>query len=187
MALEGSLRDLSLLDLIQLFQNGRKTGVLSLEHGVEQGEVYVRAGCLIDAALLVGPARQVLATADDAMIRLLQWEDAEFAFQPDPTLARRPARMVHDHAWLILEAGRLRERSLELPPGQAISLDTCFTLSSAPGATGAFRLDLVQWRMLSQVAVSTSARDICSRGGVEPAQALARLAHLLALGLIERQ
>jgi hypothetical protein len=185
MALAGSLRDLSLIDLIQLFQNGRKTGVLWLEDGSEQGAVYVRAGYLIDAALLGGPARQVIASADDAMLRLLQWEDASFTFQPDSSLDRRPARMVHDHRWLILEAGRLREPSREIAPGQIITLDTRFALSQAPGAIGAFRLDLEQWCILSQVAVSPSARDICSRSSVEPEQALASLAQLLALGLIE--
>jgi hypothetical protein len=39
--------------------------------------------------------------------------------------------------------------------------------------------------MLSQVAVSPSAREICARTGVAPDQALASLAQLLALGLVE--
>jgi len=185
MALEGSLRDLSLIDLIQLFWNGRKTGVLWLENGSEQGEVYVRAGCLIDAALLREPARQVIATADDAALRLLQWDDARFTFQPDARVDRRPVRIVHDHAWLILQARQLRERALVAPLGQLITLDTCFALSSLPRATGALRLDLEQWRILSQVAASPSARAICARSGVEPDRALVSLAQLLALGLID--
>lgn len=185
MALEGSLRDLSLIDLIQLFWDGRKTGVLWLWDGSEQGEVYVSAGCLIDAALLREPARQVIATADDAALRLLQWDDARFTFQPDPRVDRRPVRIVHDHAWLILRARQLRERALEAPLGQSITLDTCFALSSVPRANGALRLDLEHWRILSQVAASPSARTICSQSSAEPDRALARLAQLLALGLIE--
>src|SRR3954451_9983337 len=113
MALEGSLHDLSLIDLIQLFRSGLKTGALWLIGSAEQGVVYISAGCLIDAELVHGSARQVIATADDAILRLLQWEDARFTFQPDSKVSRRPVRIVHDHEWLLREAGRLRGYSLQ--------------------------------------------------------------------------
>ena len=186
MALEGSLHDLSLIDLLQTFRSGLKTGVLWLIGGAEQGMVYVRAGYLIDAELVRGPARQVIATADDAVLRLLQWEDATFTFQPDSKVNRRPVRMVHDHEWLMLEARRQREHSLRDAPEQVIALDTCFALARQPGGNaGAFKLDLEQWRILSQVAISPSVREICARTGLAPDQALAGLAQLLALGLVE--
>jgi hypothetical protein len=180
MALEGSLHDLSLIDLIQIFRIGLKTGVLWLIGGAEQGVVYVRA------VLVRGPERQVIASADDAVSRMLQWEDATFTFQPDSKVNRRPVRMIHDHEWLMLEGRRRRARSLQTPPDHVIALDTCFALSRQPGgADGAFKLDLEQWRILSQVAVSPSAREICARTGVAPDQALARLAQLLEIGLVE--
>ena len=186
MALEGSLHDLSLIDLIQLFRIGVKTGVLWLIGGAEQGAVYVRAGCLIDAVLVRGPARQVIATADDALIRLLQWDDARFTFQPDSKVNWHPVRMVHDHEWWLLEARRRNEHAFQVQPEQVITLDTCFALARQPGGTtGAFKLDFAQWRILSQVSVSPSARMICTRSGMAPDQALAGLAQLLALGLVE--
>ena len=172
MALEGSLHDLSLIDLLQTFRSGLKTGVLWLIGGAEQGVVYVHAGYLIDAELVRGPARQ--------------WEDATFTFQPDSKVNRRPVRMVHDHEWLMLEARRQREHSLQDAPEQVIALDTCFVLARQPGGNaGAFKLDLEQWRILSQVAISPSVREICVRTGLAPDQALAGLAQLLALGLVE--
>ena len=58
MALEGSLHDLSLIDLLQIIQIGLKTGVLWLNGGAGHGVVYVRAGSLIDAVLVRGPTRQ---------------------------------------------------------------------------------------------------------------------------------
>jgi hypothetical protein len=186
MALEGSLHDLSLIDLLQTFRIGLKTGVLWLIGGAEQGVVYVRAGCLIDAVLVRGPARQVIATADDAVLRLLQWEDATFTFQTDSKVNRRPVRVVHDHEWLMREGRRRRESALQAASEQAIALDTRFALARPPGgAAGAFKLNLEQWRILSQVAISPSAREICARTGVAPDQALAGLAQLLALGLVE--
>jgi hypothetical protein len=186
MALEGSLHDLSLVDLIQIVQIGLKTGVLWLNGGAEHGVVYVRAGGLIDAVLVRGPTRQVIATADDAMIRLLQWEDATFTFQPDSKVDRHPARMIHDPEWLVQQALRRREGLLPAQSNQAIALDTCFALSSQPGgANGALKIDLEQWHILGQVAVSPSAREICAKTGLTADRALARLAQLLAIGLIE--
>jgi len=185
MALEGSLHDLSLIDLIALFRIGVKTGVLWLIGGAEQGAVYVRAGILIDAVLLRGPARQVIATADAALIHLLQWQDAQFTFQPDSEVARHPTRMVHDHEWLIVEASRQRQHTVQASHEPAITLDTCFVLSTSPGGNGALMLDIAQWRILNQVSISPSARAICARSDVESDQAIAGLARLLALGLVE--
>ena len=186
MALEGSLRDLSLIDLIKLFQIGVKTGVLWLIGGAEQGALYVRAGSLIDAVLMRGPARQVIATADDAVIRLLQWQDARFMFRPDARVHGHPARLVHDHDWLVQEAGRRRENAQPSAPEQAISLATCFALSRSPGGSAvAFTLDLVHWRILSQVPLSPNAGAIAACIGIAPEQALAGLARLLGFGLVE--
>jgi hypothetical protein len=186
MALEGSLHDLSLIDLVQVLQIGLKTGVLWLNGGAEHGVVYVREGSPIDAMLVRGPARQAIATADDAMIRLLQWEDATFTFQPDPMVDRHPIRIVHDHEWLIHEAVRRRWEPLPPQTRQAIGLDTRLALARQPGAVnGAFKLDLQQWRILGQVAVSPSARAICATTGQAADQVLASLAQLLSLGLIE--
>jgi hypothetical protein len=186
MALEGSLHDLSLIDLLELFRIGAKTGVLWLIDGAERGAVYVRAGCLIDAVLLRGPTRQVIATADDAAIRLLQWQDAKFTFLPDSQVHRHPARMAHDHEWLQREARRQGEHAPQAPSDQVIGLDTCFVLARSPGGTsGVFKLGLEQWHILSQVTLSPSARDICARTGMASDQALAGLVQLLGLGLVE--
>ncbi len=186
MTLEGSLHDLSLIDLLQIVRMGAKTGELRLIGGSERGVVYVRAGCLIDAVIERCPERQVIATADDAVIGLLQWQAATFTFQPDPHVNRRTARIVHDHEWLIREGRRQSERALSATPDQVIALDTCFALSRHPaGIVGVLRLDLAQWRILNQVVISPSARTICARTGQSPEQALADLVRLLAIGLVE--
>jgi hypothetical protein len=175
MTLQGSLHDLALADLIQIFRMGSKTGVLRLVGGAERGVVYVCEGRLIDAVLVRGPERQVLATADDALVRLLEWEDAAFTFQADSKVKQRPARMAYDCEGLV---GDRRE--------QQIVLDTRLALSSRPcGADGAIELDLEQWRLLSQAGLRQSVREICARAGLEPEQAIGRLEQLLAIGLLE--
>src|SRR5690349_21149330 len=169
MTLEGSLHDLSLIDLLQLFRIGVKTGVLWLIGGDEQGALYVRAGCLIDAVLVRGPARQVIAIADDAVICLLQWQEAQFTFQSDAQVDRHPERMAHDQDWLVQEARRLRERAAQAASGQAIALDTRFALSRWPsGPARSFKLDLAHWRILCQVTLAPSAGAICAGSGLAP-------------------
>ena len=181
MALEGSLHDLSLVDLIRVFQIGLKTGVLMLVGGAERGVVYVCEGRLIDAVLVRGPERQVIATAEDAVIRLLQWEDAAFTFQPDPKVSRRPPRIARDIGWPLQEGGRRPDRPLD-----RITPDTRLALARLPGgAERAIKLDLEQWRLLSQVAVGNRVRDICAQAGVPPEQAIDRLVELVAIGLVE--
>jgi hypothetical protein len=170
MTLQGSLHDLALADLLQIFRLGSKTGVLRLVGGAERGVVYVCEGRLIDAVLVRGPERQVLATADDALMRLLEWEDATFTFQADPKVKLRPARMAHNREWL---AGNRR------PAEQQLTLDTQLALSST------IELDLEQWLLLSQAGLRRSVREICARAGLEPEQSIVRLAQLLALGLVE--
>src|SRR4051794_12627034 len=96
MALEGCLQDMSLVDLIQIFRMGPKTGVLLLSSGSERGVIYVSAGQLVDAAIVRGPERQVLAVGEEAVLQLLQWEDASFTFRPDPAAGERLTRIVHD-------------------------------------------------------------------------------------------
>ena len=181
MALEGSLHDLSLVDLIRVFRMGLKTGVLMLVGGAERGVVYVCEGRLIDAVLVRGPERQVIATAEEAVARLLQWEDATFTFQPDPKVHRRPPRITNDAGWLPQEGARRRER-----PVQHITLDTRLALARLPGgAERAVRLDLDQWRLLSQVAVGSRVHDICAQAGVPPEQAIDRLVELVTIGLVK--
>jgi hypothetical protein len=181
MALEGSLHDLSLVDLLQAFRMAHKTGVLMLVGGAERGVIYVREGRLIDAVLVRGPERRVIAAAEDAVIRLLQWEDATFTFQPDPKVHQRSPRIVHDGGWLLQEGGRQREN-----PVQRITLDTRLALARLPGgAERAVKLDLDQWRLLSQAAVANTVRDICTQAGVPAEQAIDKLGGLVAIGLIE--
>jgi hypothetical protein len=184
MALQGNLHDLALADLIQLFRMSAKTGMLLLVGGAERGVVYVCEGRLVDAVLVRGPERQVLATADEAVVRLLGWEDATFTFQDDPQVRQRPARMAHDREWLV-GAGRHPENLARRPSQEQITLDTRLALSSRPGVAGAIELDLEQWRLLCQAALRQSVREICARMGMEPEQAIGRLAALVAYGLLE--
>lgn len=185
MALEGSLRDMSLVDLCRIFQIGSKTGSLLLTGGSERGVIYVRDGRLIDATLTRGTERQVIAEGEEAVLLLLQWEDATFTFQPDPTLTDRPARITRDNEWLMLESIRRYGGPVRARDRQRVTLDTRLELAALPSsAESGIDLGLDQWRILSQLTVSQDVRDICKKTGMDPAQAIRVVTELLMIGLV---
>ena len=186
MALEGTLQDMSLSDLIQIFKLGNKTGILMLVANDERGVVYVANGTLVDAGILRGPDRAVIAVHDDAVIHMMQWDDAQFVFRHDPKVTERHQRIKHDGEWLVMEGMRRREDPQKALPYLRLNLETQLQLSPLPsGAESGVSLDVNQWRILSQVASCANLREISEITGLAPAQVLRITAELLAVGLVE--
>jgi len=186
MALEGTLQDMSLPDLFQVFRMGPKTGVLLLVSGAERGVVYVADGRPVDAAVLHGVERSLIAGQDEAVIRMLLWEDASFTFRHDPAIRERPARIARDAEWLVMEGMRRRDDPARALPYHRIGLDTQLQLSPLPSsAESGVSLDVNQWRILSQVSSCPDLRTICEATGIAPEQAKRIVAELLAIGLVE--
>lgn len=188
MALEGTFEDMSLEDLFQIFRSGSKSGVLLLSTAPERAVIYVHAGRLVDAVLVRGPERRIAATGEEAVLQALQWDAARFVFRHDLAVAERPVRIGHDSEWLVLEGLRRRSNPRRLLPHQQITLDSHLELAALPnGAESGVNLDLNQWRILSQVAVSQNLREICEHTGIAPDQAVRTVTELIAIGLIDVQ
>lgn len=186
MALEGTLQDMSLPDLFQVFRMGPKTGVLLLVGGPERGVIYVADGRPVDAAVVRGGERTVVCTHDDAVIHMLLWEDASFTFRHDPAIRERAVRIAHDSEWLVMEGMRRRDDPARALPYHRITLETQLQLSPLPSsAESGVSLDVNQWRILSQVSSCPSLRLICEATGIAPEQATRIVAELLAIGLVE--
>lgn len=186
MALEGTLQDMSLSDLFQVFRMGPKTGVLLLTSGDERGVIYVAEGRLVDAVIVHGIGRTLLAGQDEAVIRMMLWDDASFTFSHSPNVRERPARMAHDSEWLVMEGMRRRDDPARALPYHTITLDTQLRLSPLPSsAESGVSLDVNQWRILSQVSSAPNLRTICDATGIAPDQAIRTVAELLSIGLVE--
>jgi len=186
MALEGSLQDMPLVDLIQVFRMGPKTGILLLVGGPERGVIYVAEGRMIDAAVVRGPERQIIAAGEEAVLYLLQWEDATFSFRADAAVARRPVRITQDHEPLVLEGLRRRTAPLHTQPHLSITLDTRVELAAlSTSAESGVHLDLDQWRMLSQVSASSNLREVSEKTGISPERTLRIASELVAIGLLD--
>jgi len=186
MALEGTLQDMSLSDLFQIFRLGPKSGVLILTRDADRGIIYVNQGQLIDAFIVRGAERMVVATRDEAILAMLEWEDASFAFNHNLSVANRPVRIEHDAEWLIMEGMRRRSDPTRALPYHTITLDTRLQLSPLPSsAESGVSLDVDQWRILSQIASNQTLRSICEATRIEPQKAIRVVAELLSIGLVE--
>jgi hypothetical protein len=186
MALEGTLQDMSLSDLFQVFRMGPKTGVLLLVAGDERGVIYVAEGRVVDAALVSGVDRSVTAAHEEAILQMLLWDDASFVFRHDPSVLTRPVRVGHDAEWLVMEGMRRRDDPARSMPYHTINLDTQLQLSPLPSsAESGVSLDVNQWRILSQISSSPNLRTICDATGIKPEQAIRTVAELMAIGLVE--
>jgi len=97
MALQGSLSELSLPDVIQLVTVSGKTGAFHLKRGTEEGRIYLRDGQITDA--LIGNLR-----GEHAVYEMAIWSEGEFIFTPgeisDEVSVRR------SNANLMMEAAR---------------------------------------------------------------------------------
>jgi hypothetical protein len=186
MALEGTLQDMSMSDLFQVFRLGPKSGVLLLENDNERGVIYVDRGQLIDAFVVRGPERTVVSTSDEAVLYILDWDDANFVFRHDLSAAGRPVQIQHDSEWLVMESMRRRSDPFRALPYHQITLDTQLQLSPLPtNAESNVSLDVDQWRILSHAANNQNLRTICDITGIEHDKARRIVAELLSIGLVE--
>jgi hypothetical protein len=186
MALEGTLQDMSLSDIFQVFRMGPKSGVLVLTREEDRGVIYVSEGRLIDAFIVRGAERSVVATSDESVLQMLTWEDGNFVFRHEIATDQRPVRIEHDAEWLVLEGMRRRADPVRTMPYHTITLDTELQLAALPSsAESGVSLDVDQWRVLSQVASSQNMRDICEATGIQHDKAIRIAAELLAIGLVE--
>lgn len=185
MALEGSLRDMTLVDLIQVFHTWPKTGFLLLTQGSERGVIYIAVGRMVDAVVVRYPNRQIIAGGEGAVLRLLQWDDAIFSFRHNPAALQRPVRITHDSTWFLQQGQRCLEQK-QLISQPCITLDTRLELAPLPtDARSTINLGLEQWRLLSQLTHRKNLRELCQHTGAAPERALHIARELAAIGLIE--
>ncbi len=103
----GRLRDMSLPSLMQFIEIERASGVLSLTRAGEQGHIYFDQGRVVNAAM--GAAH-----AEEAVYRLLAWDDGEFEFERIHGGTSFEARVAASNQALLLEGLRRRDERARL-------------------------------------------------------------------------
>jgi CheY-like chemotaxis protein len=102
---KGSLDQLGITDLLQLFTLNGKSGTLFLARGTEQGTVLLENGQVVNAQ--IGRVE-----AEKALYRLLLWNFGTFRFSPGAVAGPAKISAPTDH--LIMEGLRLGDESVAL-------------------------------------------------------------------------
>ena len=121
--IEGKLTQISLVDLLQVFQMNKRSGTLRVWRSGSggSGSLLVASGQTIDASVPLADGSSV--RGEKALYRLLTWRDGRFEFVPGD-LSGEGARIQKPTRSLLLEGMRQMDESEELrqslPPDDAV-------------------------------------------------------------------
>jgi hypothetical protein len=150
MALQGSLAELSLPDVIQLVSVSGKTGSFEITRDGESGRIYLRDGQIVDA--VIGNLR-----GEHAVYEMAIWSSGDFAFRPGETADEQT---IHkSNANLMMEAARRldewRVLSRRIP-----SLDLIPYFLPREGGQDQVTLSPHEWILVTRVDGGRSIEDI---------------------------
>ncbi len=172
--IEGSLVQMPLTDLMQILAMNRRTGLLTLQHLQERGEIQIANGRPVNA-------RVNDLHGEKAFFRLIGWRAGTFAFQPGPAPSRTKIDRAMEDA--LLEGMRQcdeRERLLGALPSlnQSLALvpDATKLIEPHPVTKEILRV-LTQPRKISELLDLADAPDL---------DILGALTTLLEKGIVQR-
>ncbi len=151
MAVQGSLEELSIPDLIQLVSAGAKTGVFELRRGQQTGQIYLNRGRIVDAA--VGELQ-----GDEAVFALLLWQEGEFAFLPG---AEHPTVTVQMSNSNLLMEGARRIDEWKVLSKKIPSLDLIPAFTPTGGATSV-SFNPQEWAIVRRIDEHRSIDEIAA-------------------------
>lgn len=153
MALQGSLSELSLPDVIQLVSVSGKTGAFRLSKDGEDGLIYLQDGQIVDAA--VGNLRGEYAVYEMAI-----WSSGDFLFNPGETAQEVTIR--RSNANLMMEAARRldewRVLSRRIP-----SLGLIPYFPAKEGGHDQVTLSPQEWILVTRIDGESSIEDIATQ------------------------
>jgi CheY-like chemotaxis protein len=166
---KGMLRQVGLIDLLQLECLGRKSSVMEIKGSNADGRIYISDGSIIHAEFdcLFG---------EKALARLLRLKGGEFRLAP----FTQPGRQTIDGHWeaLLMEAAQSSdEQEGEAPAVQAGGEAAGAGLESQAAAAQQERPD----RRIEEIIVSPAANDILYQWKAPEAERRARLLNLLLM------
>jgi len=116
--IEGSLKEVSLVDLLQIFGLNRRTGTLTLQHEGLKGTIHLLDGTVVSAV-------QGESAGEKALYRILRWPEGTFRYHPGETGFTRNISRSMDA--LLMEGMRQLDEwgtihHLMPPPGTVLKL-----------------------------------------------------------------
>jgi hypothetical protein len=187
MALKGSLIDMSLVDLLQVFGMSAKTGRLMMDHSDDYGGMlWISNGRIANAAIVEFKTRNTVVTGEPAVIEMLQWEEATFRFIPALPGETYQLAISRPNEWLILEGLRRRDEQVGKSIYPQITLDTRLRLVAQPSsANERLNLNHDEWTVLTHSANAKTIAQVLAATGYPESEMFAILGRLMALRLID--
>ncbi len=190
MSLSGSLHHTPLVELLQIFQRGKKSGVLLLFSEMRRGTIYIHDGDPIDAQVIDSVHQSPLTTRDDALDLMLRWDNATYQFYHDSIAAPRPVRME----WAQKHPGSPRTGARHVPTcafasEHTLSAETRLRLASHPFKRGsmlgmhAAHREIVGYFRHTHTVLSPAM--IARTTGMNVSTTLRLVGELAALGILE--
>jgi hypothetical protein len=179
MALEGTLRDFSLPDIIQLISLGRKSGAVRLVGpDTEQGSIYFKNGRITSATM-------VEMLPQDAIYTFFTWNDGSFSFAEGAEAPENATPLTQSNESIIMEGTRRADEWQRLRE-RVPSLDIVITLMSDPMAGGReINLRPDEWKVLTLVNGHDDVRSIARRSGFGDFKTAKIIYNLLLAGLVQ--
>lgn len=187
MALEGRLADMSLVDLIQVFGMGSKTGQLTLKQSeTSSGTLWIADGSITNA-VVTDLKRYFHISGEQAVIELMQWEDADFAFTP-PAAGESYEKIISaSNESLVLQGMRRREQGKVPTIYPHLSLDTNIRLVAELDDSDLSHLTAEEARLLDYMKTHRYAtvREVSDGNYYSVEKVFALISRLIALRLVE--
>jgi CheY-like chemotaxis protein len=174
----GKLSLIGFPDLLQILEQGRNTGTLTLTNKGKEGMVYFQAGRILDAT--VGKQR-----GKGVIYRLFSWDKGDFSFRSEP-VSVPPA--IHASATeLVLEGTRRldeRHRLLSELPGLRVVLSIRAEMKKKLGSK---KLSPELQSFLQMFDGKKTLEEIVDSGGEDEIETLRQIVKLHGAGLLEEK
>lgn len=184
MALEGNLADMSLLDLLRIFQRGARSGRLLLWTETEWAMVWFRTGQAAHAVVLDQAQRRPVAAGEPALMHVLGWPGGRFRFlaaaRPElylVTIKRPISALIAE----VLRPGGAVAEPLARP--ELAAQTPLRVLPQLPG-DDSVHLSVQEWSVLIKVERYPTPAAIAAQVELELDEALAIVGRLITLGLV---
>jgi hypothetical protein len=187
MAIVGSLLDITLIDLLQVFSLSSKSGRLIIEQGDRYtGMLWLLDGAVANAATIDARTRVPMYMSEEAVIEMLQWEDARFRFVPAVPGETYKVTITRPTEWLILEGLRHRDEQVPKLPSVQLTPSTRLRLLAHPdSANERHHLNNDEWTVLTASANAKTIGQVLVSTGFPEVEVYAIIGRLMALRLID--
>ncbi len=170
----GELRNMSVVDLLQAMEMGRKSGALRIDSEGQRGSIWFRDGQIIDA-------NAEALQGNDAVYRMLTWDEG--TFEADFRPPRRPMAMNTSTQELLMEGLRRTDEwagiAVQLP-----SLDTVFAVDYEELSEHLGELEDDVTGLVRLFDGSRTAREVIATSGLADLDALEAVSTLYFEGII---